>query len=146
VGLHANVRGQVTTVVQQGIDTRSEQARLSGSARAPAIGRIRLAGVLNSNFVDVIAFPDRGTLTVSAPRGPGALTLNLIGPHSELAPTTPTTVRLTFTVATATGRFAPYAGTQGTADLTLLTGRPSPVKPPLTSTSRGTFVLVLNLA
>jgi hypothetical protein len=74
------------------------------------------------------------------------LTLDLTGPHSELAPTTPTTTRLTFTVAKATGRLAPYVGTQGTADLTLVTRGPSPFNPSLMSTSRGTFALVLTLA
>src|SRR3954447_8963516 len=76
-GLHATVRGQVTTVIQQGIDTRSEQATLRGSARAPVIGPIRLAGVLHSNFVDVIGFPDKGTLTFTAAKHPGSLTLDL---------------------------------------------------------------------
>ena len=33
-GLHTTVRGQVTTAIQQGIDTRSEQAKL-GVPRAP---------------------------------------------------------------------------------------------------------------
>ncbi len=145
-GLHATVHGQVTTEIQQGIDTRSEQAKLRGSARPPAIGPIRLAGVLNSNFVDVIGFPDKGTLTFTAAKHPGSLTLDLTGPHSELAPTTPTTTRLTFTVAEATGRLARYIGTQGIADLTLVTQGPSPVNPSLMSTSRGTFTLVLSLA
>jgi len=145
-GLQATVRGQVTTVIQQGIDTRSEQAKLRGSAPAPVIGPIRLAGALNSDFVDAIRLPDRGTLTLTAAKHPGSLTLNLTGPHSDLAPTTPTTTRLTFTVAKATGRLAPYVGTRGTADLTLVTRGPSPLNPSLMSTSRGTFALVLTTA
>jgi hypothetical protein len=146
VGLHATVRGQVTTVIGQGIDTRSEQVTLRGSALAPVIGPIRLAGVVNSNFVDVIAFPDKGTLTFTAVRVPDSLTLNLTGPYSELAPTTPTTSHLTFTVAKATGRLARYVGTQGTADLTLVTQGSSPLNPSHMSTSQGTFALVLTLA
>src|SRR5262245_35101188 len=85
-GLHATVRGEVTTVIQQGLDTRSEQANLRGSARAPGIGPIRLAGALRSNFVDLIRFPDRGTLTVTAAKHPGSVTLDLTGPDFELAP------------------------------------------------------------
>jgi hypothetical protein len=145
-GLHATVRGQVTIMIQGGVDTWSEQAVLRGSARAPGIGPIRLAGVLNSHFVDVIRFPDRGTLTVTAAKHPGSVTLDLTGPHFELAPITPTTTRLTFTVAKATGRLARYVGTQGTAELTLVTSGPSPLNPSLMSTSQGTFALVLTPA
>jgi len=145
-GLHATVHGQVTTVIQQGIDTRSEQAKLRGSARAPVIGPFHLAGVLNSNFVDVISYPDQGTLTVTAVKHPGSLTLTLTGPHSDLAPTTPTTTHLTFTVSKARGGLARFVGTPGTADLTLVTSGPSPLNPSLMSTSQGTFTLVLTLA
>ena len=145
-GLHTTVRGQVTTVIQQGIDTRSEQAKLRGSAHAPGIGPIRLAGVLKSDFVDVISFPERGTLTVTAAKHPGSVTLDLTGPYIDLAPITPATTRLTFTVAKATGRWARYVGAQGTADLTLVTQGPSPLNPSLMSTSRGTFALVLTRA
>jgi hypothetical protein len=145
-GLDATVRGGVTTVIQQGLDTRSERAELRGSARAPGIGPIRLAGALRSDFVDVIRFPDRGTLTVTAAKHPGSLTLDLTGPHFELAPTQPTTTRLSYTVAQATGRFAPDAGAHGTADLTLVTRGPSPFNPAHPSRSRGTFDLVLTPA
>jgi hypothetical protein len=142
-GLHATVRGEVTTVIQQGIDTRSEQANLRGSARAPGIGPIRLAGVLKSDFVDVISFPERGTLTVTAAKHPGSVTLDLTGPYIDLAPITPATTRLTFTVAKATGRWARSVGTHGTAELTLVTQGLSPLNPSLMSTSQGTFDLVL---
>jgi hypothetical protein len=145
-GLHATVRGQVTTVIQQGIDIRSEQAKLRGSARAPGIGPIRLAGVLHSGFVDVISSPDRGTLTVTAAKHPGSVRLDLTGLSFELAPVTPTTTRLSFTVAKATGRWARSLGTQGTAELTLVTPDPSPLNRSLMSTSRGTFALVLTRA
>jgi hypothetical protein len=145
-GLHATVRGQVTTVIQGGLDTWSEQAALRGSARAPGIGPIRLAGALRSNFVDLIRFPDRGTLTFTAAKYPGSVTLDLTGPHFELAPTQPTTTRLSYTVAQATGRLARYVGTQGTAELTLVTPGPSPLNPSLMSTSQGTFALVLTPA
>jgi hypothetical protein len=145
-GLHVSVRGQVTTVIQQGIDTRSAHATLRGSARAPVIGPLRLAGVVSSNFVDVIAFPDRGTLTFTAAKVPGSLTLDLSGPYSDLAPTTPTTTRLTFTVAKATGQLSRYVGTQGTADLSLVTQGRSPLNRSLKSTSHGIFALVLTLA
>ena len=144
--LHATVRGEVTTVIQQGIDTRSEQANLRGSARAPGIGPIRLAGALRSNFVDLIRFPDRGTLTFTAAKYPGSLTLDLTGPYTDLAPITPATTRLTFTVAKATGRWARSVGAQGTAELTLITQGPSPLNRSLMSTSRGTFALVLTRA
>jgi len=146
VGLHATVRGQVTTAIQQGIDTRSEHATLRGSARVPVIGPIRLAGALRSNFVDVIRFPDRGTLTVTAAKHPGSVRLDLTGPRFELAPITPTTTRLSFTVAKATGRWARSVGTRGTAELTLVTRGPSPLNPSLMSTSRRTFALVLTRA
>jgi hypothetical protein len=145
-GLHATGRGKVTTVIQQGVDTRSEQANLRGSARAPAIGLIRVAGVLNSNFVDVRGFPDQGTLTFTAAKHRGSLTLDVTGPHSELAPTTPAATRLTGTVAKATRRFAPYLGTHGLVDLTLVTQGPSPFNPLHMSTSQGTFALMLTLA
>ena len=57
-----------------------------------------------------------------------------------------TTTRLTFTVAKATGRWARSVGTQGTAELTLVTQGPSPLNPSLMSTSQGTFALVLTRA
>jgi hypothetical protein len=105
-----------------------------------------VAGGLNSRFVDVLVFPDQGTLTFTAARQPGALTLNLTGPFANLAPTTPTTTHFTFTVAKATGRLAPYAGVPGTADLTLATRGHSPFNPSHMITAQGTFVLVLTLA
>jgi hypothetical protein len=145
-GLHATVRGRVTSLIEQGIDTRDEQARLRGSARSPAIGPIRLVGAINSEFVDVIAFPDQGTLTITAAKHPGSLTLDLTGPHSELTPATPTTTRFNFTVAKATGRFAPFVGGRGAADLTLVSHGPPPFNPSHISTSRGTFTLVLTPA
>jgi hypothetical protein len=146
IGLHAIVGGRVATVVQQGVDTRFEQAKLTGTGRAPAVGPVRVTGGLNAHFVDVIGFPDQGTLTFTAARQPGALTLNLTGPYADLAPTTPKTIHFTFTVAKATGRLAPYAGLPGTADLTIVTRGPSPFNPSHTSTALGTFVLVLTLA
>jgi hypothetical protein len=145
-GLHSTVRGQVTSIIQQGIDTRDEQARLRGSSRSPTIGPSRLVGAINSEFVDVIGFPDRGTLTITAAKHRGSLTLDLTGPHSELAPATPTTTPFTFTVAKATGRFAPYVGGRGAADLTLVTHGPPPFNPSHISTSHGTFTLVLTPA
>jgi hypothetical protein len=145
-GLHATVRGHVATVIEQGIDTRSERAELMGSSLAPGIGPIRLTGVLDSNFVDVISYPVQGTLTLTSAKHPGSLTLDLTGPHSDLAPTTPTATRLSFTVSRATGRLAPYAGSRGIADLTLVTQGPSPLNPSLRSTSQGTFALVLTMA
>jgi hypothetical protein len=144
-GLRATVRGQVTTVVSQGIDTRFAQATLKGSGRTPGIGPIRVTAALNAHFVDVIPFPDQGTLTVSATGRPGALALNLTGPYSDLAPTSPKTTHLTFTVSKATGQLARFAGAQGTADLTLVTHGPSPFNPSHMTTSKGTFTLVLTL-
>jgi hypothetical protein len=145
-GLHAAVHGPVTTVIQAGVDTRSEQARLRGSGRLPVLGAIHVAGVLNSNFVDVLRRPDQGTLTVTSAKRPGSLTLNLNGPYSDLAPTTPQTTRLTFTVSKATGELASFSGAQGTVDLTLVIKSSTPLNRSLMSTSRGTFTLVLTVA
>ena len=96
--------------------------------------------------MDVISRPERGTLTVTAAKHPGSVTLDLTGPSFELAPVTPTTIRLSFTVAKVTGRWARSVGTRGTAELTLVTQGPSPLNPSLMSTSRGTFALVLTRA
>jgi hypothetical protein len=145
-GLHAAVHGPVTTVNQHGVDTRSEHARLRGSGRRPVLGAIRVAGVLNSNFVDVIRFPDQGTLTLTSARRPGSLTLSLSGPPSDLAPINRQTTRLTFTVSKATGELASFLGAQGTADLILVTKSSTPLNPSLMSKSRGTFTLVLTVA
>ena len=116
---------------------------MTGTSRVSGAGAVNLAGEITNNWVNLRNFPDVGTLTLTSKTHAGTLTLSVTGPHSNLAPTSPTTVHLTFSITKATGQYASYQGHTGTADLTMVTKGPAGLH--LTRVNHGTFTLALTV-
>jgi hypothetical protein len=121
--LRLTFQGFFVTVPPQGIgggDTTS----LSGSARFPGVGPIKVVGSLQSNPSVAPPFSRlRGVLIITVPRQTGSGVLVVTGPATDLSPTRRSVTPLNTRVVSATGVFAPFAGGSGTGTL-LLRSRP----------------------
>lgn len=142
---HATFQGPYTTTVQSGVDTLNASVHLTASAPFPTVGTVSLDGSLSNNVV----FPRRrsrtqGTFTFESQNFPGqTVVLSASGPYANLAPTRPTTIRLTVTVASAPALLGAYIGKHGNAVLTLVPNGATS-SGTLTHTSAGSFTLVLS--
>jgi hypothetical protein len=112
--------GTYATTSKLGVDTIGAVTTLSGSSKIPGVGTVTVSGALsNSLVVPNHGGTTSGSVVVAATNRSGSLTLALTGVYGNLAPTSRSTLTLSFTVVKATGKFAFELGGKGTASLSL---------------------------
>jgi hypothetical protein len=144
-----HLSGTFTTTTKHGVDTANAVSRLSGTNAVNGLGTVSFADSLQENAVyPFFRSRTQGRLTITDPSRPGsALMLKLDGPYGNLDPDLGKSqeIDLTFQVASATGKFLPYANGHGTAHFVLTTTKVLKSLP-LTTQDLGTVKLTLRMS